>query len=536
MKQISNYKAWAFCIAMLLTTTWLSAQTDTSIPKLIQKNGRYTLLVDNKPFFVLGGQCGNSSNWASMLPNVWNVMKEMHANTLEIPVYWEQLEPQEGKFDFSQVQSVLNQARQNNMRLIFLWFATWKNGSNHYMPEWMKTDSKKYPNVVGKNGQEVDSPSPHCEEAMKADAKAFARFMGYLKEADTQHTVIMVQVENEPGTWGSVRDYSKKAQKLFEGSIPQEILTPTVCKELNVPKNAKGSWKEVFGERADEYFHAWHVARYINYVAKAGKEIYPLPLYINVALRDPLTNPTADHYESGGATDNVISIWKAAAPDIDFVAPDIYLRDDKAVLKVLELYARPDNALMVPETIGSPRFLYHTIAKGIGFSPFGVDQRRNFSPDMQRQSPLSAEYEILKPMAHLLAEWSAEDRIHPVIEPSDHSEQYVNLGSWKAIIKFGNTRGGQTAAAEKRPVNGKAMIIQLGENEFIGIGTNCRFTFEPIGKKQGKAWQYLKVQEGFYDENGDFKMLRILNGDQTDWGGPQVGDAPSILHFTLTTR
>lgn len=120
MKQISNYKAWAFCIAMLLTTTWLSAQTDTSIPKLIQKNGRYTLLVDNKPFFVLGGQCGNSSNWASMLPNVWNVMKEMHANTLEIPVYWEQLEPQEGKFGFSQVQSVLNQARQNNMRLIFL--------------------------------------------------------------------------------------------------------------------------------------------------------------------------------------------------------------------------------------------------------------------------------------------------------------------------------------------------------------------------------------------------------------------------------
>lgn len=132
-------------------------------------------------------------------------------------------------------------------------------------------------------------------------------------------------------------------------------------------RKCKGSWKEVFGERADEYFHAWHVARYINYVAKAGKEIYPLPLYINVALRDPLTNPTADHYESGGATDNVISIWKAAAPDIDFVAPDIYLRDDKAVLKVLELYARPDNALMVPETIGSPRFLYHTIAKGIGF-------------------------------------------------------------------------------------------------------------------------------------------------------------------------
>ncbi len=537
MTQISKFKSGFLCIILLLATTLATAQTDTSIPRLTQANGRYTLWVDNKPFFVLGGQSGNSSNWPAMLPNVWNVMKEMHANTLEIPIYWEQMEPKEGEFDFSQIELLLNQARENDMKLILLWFGTWKNGSNHYMPEWMKVNSKKYFNIVGKDGKEVDSPSPHCEEAMIADTKAFVQFMSYLKEADKQHTVILVQVENEPGSWNSVRDYSQRAQKLFEGPIPPEILTPTVCKELNVSKGAKGSWKEVFGERADEYFHAWHIARYINHVAKAGKEIYPLPMYINVALRDPLTNPTADEYESGGGTDNVICIWKAAAPEIDFIAPDIYLREDKAILKVLELYARPDNALMVPETSENPKFLYHTIANGIGFSPFGVDQRRLFRPESNRPSSLSAEYELLKPMAHLLAEWSAAGKIYPVAETSDHSNQSIQLGSWEAIIKFENGRPGMpTPSAENRPANGKAMIIKLGENEFIGIGTNCRFTFEPTGKDQGKAWQYLRVEEGYYDENGEFQMIRILNGDQTDWGGPQMGDTPGILHITLTTR
>lgn len=535
MKQILDYMTWMF-FTMLLCTASLSAQTDTAIPKLVHKNGRYTLLVDNRPFLILGGQCGNSSNWPAMLPGVWQVMQEMHANTLEIPVYWEQVEPREGEFDFSQVQLVLEQARQNNMRLIFLWFATWKNGSNHYMPEWMKLDARKYPNVVGKDGREVDSPTPHCEEAMLADAKAFANFMGYLKQADPQHTIIMVQVENEPGTWGSVRDYSKKAQKLFEAPIPPEILTETVCKELNVDKKSKGTWSEVFGERADEYFHAWHVARYINYVVQAGKKVYPLPMYVNVALRDPLTNPSADQYESGGATDNVISIWKAAAPDIDFVAPDIYLRDDEAVLKVIDLYARPDNALMVPETGRSTKFLYSVLAKGIGFSPFGVDQRRNASPDaVPSRSPLAAEYELLKPMGHLLAEWSAEGKIQAVVEPADHAEQHIDLGSWEAVIKFGGGRGNQPAV-ERRIADGKALIIRLGENEFMGIGTNCRFTFNPIGKNKGKAWQYLKVKEGLYDESGEFKTVRVLNGDQTDWGGPQIGETPVLLHFTLTTR
>ncbi|MFA7089386.1 MAG: beta-galactosidase, partial [Bacteroidales bacterium] len=257
-----------------------SSAKEAEMPEIIENNGRYALLVDGEPFFVLGGQSANSSTWPNMLPGVWNTIESMHANTLEIPIYWEQFEPEPGKYDTSIVQMLLDQARERDVRLVLLWFATWKNGSNHYMPRWMKTDSKKYPNIIGKDGQPVDSPSPHANEAMEADAKAFAEFMAYLKEADPQHTVIMVQVQNEPGSWGSVRDYSPAAQLLFEQSVPEALLQAEVLKQLNVPAGTKGTWEEVFAENADEYFHAWSVARYIEYVAAAGKAVNPMPMYV----------------------------------------------------------------------------------------------------------------------------------------------------------------------------------------------------------------------------------------------------------------
>jgi len=213
----------------------------------------------------------------------------------------------------------------------------------------MKKDADRYPNIIGKDGKPVDSPSPLAEATLQADSKAFSTVMRHLKNMDELHTVIMVQVENEPGTWGSVRDYSPKAQRLFEGPVPAELLKPWLLKALNIPVVSSGSWKEVFGERADEYFHAWNVARYIGKVATAGKKEYALPMYVNAALRDPLTNPPATNYESGGPTDNVIPIWKAAAPSIDLLAPDIYLNGNERILKVLDLYDREDNALFVPE-------------------------------------------------------------------------------------------------------------------------------------------------------------------------------------------
>ncbi len=517
------------------------AKSFGQIPRLIEKNGRHALLVDGKPFFILGGQAHNSSGWPGMLPHVWAAIEALHANTLEVPIYWEQVEPEEGKFDFSLIDTLLIQARQHKAHLVLLWFATWKNGSNHYMPLWMKSNSGKYPNIIGKDGKPVDSPSPNFKATLDADKKAFVEVMKYLKKADTQHTVIMMQVENESGAWGSVRDYSPTAQKLFEEDVPATLLTPPVLKALHVPEGAKGSWQKVFGDRADEYFQAWSVARFIGQVAAAGKEEYPLPMYANAALRDPLTNPTADNYESGGPTDNVIPIWKVAAPAIDLLAPDIYIRGSEKILKVIDLYSRPDNALFVPEAALSAdkvKYLYEVIARGgIGFSPFGIDDNGEGKTETEiakRLAPFAKEYAAIEPMMRELAEWSFEGKIKAVIEREDFANQTIDLGDWKATIMFGGNGRGNATPVNTKPT-GKMMIVQLSENKFILIGTECHITFQPIGKNEGKAWQYGKVEEGKY-ENGKFKLLRIQNGDETDWGRPGFGKSPTVLKVSLIVR
>lgn len=512
-----------------------------TMPVITQKGGRHTLLVDGKPFLLLGGQVHNSSAWPGMMPKIWLAAEALHLNTIEIPIYWEQVEPQPGKFDFSLIDTLLAQSRHHRVHLVLLWFGTWKNGSNHYVPEWMKRDADKYPNITGKNGQPIDSPSPHSKATLEADIKAFTGVMGHLKAADAVHTVIMVQVENEPGSWGSVRDYSPVAQNLFEGEVPAELLKPEILKSLNVPVVSAGTWQTVFGDRADEYFQAWSVARYIGQVAAAGKAVYPLPMYTNAALRDPLTNPPATNYESGGPTDNVIPIWKAATPALDLVAPDIYLPGSERILKVLDLYDRPDNALFVPEA-GSKntnaKYLFEVIAHGgIGFSPFGIDDNgagETAEQTAARLAPFAQEYAAVAPMMRELAEWSFEGKIKSVVEHEDHAQQTIDLGAWQAVVSFGGDGRANAAPVYGEPT-GQLMVVKLDGNRFLVIGTRCHITFKPAGNNTGKAWQYLKVEEGCY-KHGQFNPVRILNGDETDWGGPGFGAKPTVLQITLVTR
>jgi len=133
-----------------------------------------------------------------------------------------------------------------------------------------------------------------------------------------------------------------------------------------------------------------------------------------------------------------------------------------------------------------------------------------------------------------VAQWSFEGKIKSVIEREDFAEQTIDLESWKAIITFGGNGRGNAAPVNTK-ATGKIMIVQLEENKFILIGTGCHITFQPTGKNSGRAWQYEKVEEGKY-VNGKFKLLRIQNGDETDWGGPGFGETPTVLRTTLIVR
>jgi beta-galactosidase GanA len=530
-----------FSCAIIWFSSFSRAQTtQSSLPRIVHQDGRYALFVDDSPFLVLGAQINNSSAWPAMLPKVWPAMEYLHANTVEMPVYWEQLEPQKGRFDYSVVDTLLSQARDHKMRLILLWFGTWKNGSAHYMPLWMKRDPQLYPNLIGHDGRPVDSPSPHAQASLEADIQAFTAFMQHLKDADPQRTVLMVQVENEPGTWGSVRDYSPQAHNLFAGPVPIELLT-ALKKPITVPIP---NWTEAFGNDADEYFHAWSIARYIGQVAAAGKAVYPLPMYVNVSVRDPIESKHPSEYEHGAANAYVLPIWKTAAPAIDLIAPDIYRPDSDRYLKILDLYARPDNPLLVPETGRSEQYSRYFFAalghQAIGFAPFGVDYTA-YADDPPGSSriteaslaPFAMNYRAIAPMDREVALLNFQGKVQAVAEEDAQFLQTLAFDHWKAEVAYGLQvrRNVKQPTGNPTPV-GRALVAQLGDDEFLVTGFFCRVRFHPVDGKQ--TIQYLRVEEGQY-QDGQFQPIRIWNGDQTDWG-LNFSSAPQVLRVMLSTR
>ncbi len=533
-------RAVAFLASLVLAGGLTAQASDPSLPHLVRKEGRHALVVDGAPFLILGGQSHNSSAWPMTLPVVWSAIETLHANTLEVPVYWEQFEPEPGRFDDSLVDELLAGAREHKVRLVLLWFGTWKNGSSHYLPMWMKRQPEMCPRIIGKDGRRVDSPSPHAPGLLEADARAFRALMRHLKEADRQHTVIMVQVENEPGAWNAVRDCSPAAQKLFAAPVPAELL-----EALGKGGRAGSDWAAVFGKDADEFFHAWSVARFVGQVAAAGKAEYPLPLYVNAALRDPLSQPPAGTYESGGPTDNVLDIWKAAAPAVDVLAPDVYMDDSVRYLKVLDLYGRPDNALFVPETGRAPtvsRYFFAALARGaIGWSPFGVDSlvqgatATGAAPASEvAWEPFAANYRVIGPMMREIAQLGFEGRLHAAVEEKDEHRQTLALGRWRAIVTFGPpTFGyGRSPKGNPDPV-GRVLVAQLGESEFLVAGYLCRVDFEVADVASGAQREFLRVEEGAYD-GGAFRPSRIWNGDETDWA-LNFGSAGQVLRVELGT-
>ncbi len=513
------------------------------LPRLVTNAGHRALIVDGAPYLMLGAQANNSSNWPAQLPMVWPAIDALGANTLEIPVSWEQVEPVEGQFDFSYVDTLIDQARAHHKRLVLLWFGTWKNNSPSYTPQWVKTDNARFPRVIDKSGDRKPSLSPMFEETLKADARAFATLMRHLKAVDSQHTVIMMQVENETGTYGSVRDYSATATKLFNGPVPEALIA---ARHLH-----PGTWTEVFGTNADEFFHAWYVSRFVDQVAAAGKAELDLPMYVNAALRDPVKYQDPVTYSSGGPTWNVLDIWKAGAPHIDIIGPDIYMPDTSSYLATLKSYDRADNPLFVPETgrgYEYGRYLYSVLGRGgIGFSPFGMDYTKEANdpamipPDAAtRLEPFSANYHLIAPIAREWARWALDGEVWGVSEPDDRSAQSLDLGRWTATVTYGMPAFGNAGyPANFKPVprnpqgaEGGILVARLGPDEFLVTGRMARIEFSPK-PLTGKHMQFLRVEEGTFVD-GKWVMHHLWNGDQTDWG-LNLSTVPRILKVTLAT-
>ncbi len=528
---ISMYALIAF-ILLLIPARMFAADA----PRFVEKDGRWALLVDGKPYLILGGQVHNSSAWPSELPGVWKSLEELHANTVEAPAYWEQIEPQEGKFNWDNVDAIVKGAREHNLHVVLLWFGTWKNGNMHYVPDWVKTDTKRFPRVIRADGEPIDVLSASSKSNLDADKAACVALMKHLKALDgSEHTILMVQVENESGIIGSPRDFSAESNKQFAQQVPADMLAAA--------HKPAGTWSEVFRADADELFQLYHQAHYLNEIASAGKAEFDIPLYMNVWLSYPppelperrLLLPGIQ-YPSGGAVQRWVGLWRALAPSIQAIAPDIYSDDAGFVRDVLSAYRRADNPLLIPEIAKGDSFArydFEALGEGaLGIAPFGVDPRGwNILGDSAAQGH-ARNFALLAPMDREIANLNFEGKLKTSMEQVGKAEQELDFGTWQATISYGFPQYDGRRPPGTSDAHGVALIAQLAPDEFLVTGIDASVSFHLPGKLPGMRMQILSAEEGSY-ENGVWKSMRLWNGDETDRGLQFRRDDPSVVRVRV---
>jgi hypothetical protein len=565
------------------------AQTNAGIPHL-QKQGNATqLVVDGKPFLIVSGELSNNaaSSLESLEP-IWPKIVASNLNTALVAISWRQFEPEEGKFNYTELDGVIKKARENNLRLVVLWFGSWKNGTSSYPPNWVKKDFTRFPRIQVNEGKTVSIVGPletlstFGEATVEADAKAFAALMRHIKEVDgTQHTVLMMQVENEVGVLRDSRDRSPAANKAFAGQVPAELMKYLVAHKDNlIPEfrevwaangfKTTGTWEQVFGPGkpaslelpiqttieylglyrhdaewvkltwpSDEIFMAWNYSRFLEKVIKAGKAEYNIPMFVNTWLqsRDEAWPGT---YPSGGPLPEVHDIWRAGAPDMEILAPDIHIDyfDD-----VCERYLRNGNPLFIPETSTNAPNALMAIGKynSIGFSPFGVDSVRPVPPE------LATTYGILNQLAPIILSHQGTDGITAVRMRKGDAPKKVNIGDYTLTLTYTgrnlrlpvqakggvavSSRLGSSDAASLPPVEAVAMIIANDRDEFFFAGGGVRVDFVSNFPGSGNVGMG-DVEEGKFVD-GKWVVTRRIAGDDDGQGELLVLNPEKIERVTL---
>lgn len=524
-------------------------------------NGKKVLFVEGQPFYAVAGEVHNSdSSSPEYMEEIWKIADDLGMNTLLLPVTWELLEPEEGSFDFSIPDALINQAREWNKKIVFLWFGSWKNAEMMYAPAWVKKDRKRFKRAQIIKGQDKAmrdmgiaklpyySLSYLCEETRNADARAFAKLMAHIKEVDEEKsTVIAVQVENETGLLGNAREVSDEADLAFQDKVPESFVkymkthTDTMHKDVKAAVESGadlGTWGEVFGNAADEIFSAYHISSFVNYVAEEGRKEYPLPMLVNCWLVHKGDAP--GKYPSGGPVSRMHEVWHCCAPAIDVMCPDIYVPE---FLEVCDDYSRNSAPLFIPEaavhSYAASRLAYcigHYHA--MGYSPFGFDDIgkpftavQGFLFGMDVNDPALKtpqdfdEYawfgKTLSSMMPLIAPKYGTDALQAVCAEQCNQQNILNFGKINITVVFQNP-------IAPMPENGVVMGVKVNEDEAYVIGYHCAIQLLP---GDSKNLDILELEEGTFI-NGQWSKRRRLNGDEA---ASLMIDKPQLFRLKVYT-
>jgi len=518
----------------------------SDIPHLRKQGTATQLIVDGKPFLALAAELGNNSatNLEYMKP-WWPVIVDAKINTVLAGVSWARMEPEEGKYDFKVVDGIIQEARHHNLRLVFLWFASWKNSLSSYPPSWVKKDFEKYPRAQTTGGKSIELLSPFSDANRDADARAFAALMRHVKEVDgDHHTVIMIQLENEVGMHGDSRDRSPAAEKAYENPVPKELMDylqkhkDTLVPELRQQWEAagfktSGTWAEVFGPGrvTDGIFMAWYYARYIDRIAEAGKAQYPIPMFVNAALYG-IGRGTQAQPSGGRPWDQVMDVWKAGGPKIDFLGPDSY--SDTDFVAFCDRFTQSGNPLFVPENMGGPdgaaRALYvFGRHDGIGWTVMGLEDPKLVHPDVD----VIENFGILKQLTPLITAHQGNGTMSAVLmrTPNDPSQK-ISLGDFTLNVSFYSPpKMFGVPPPKDPPPPAAAIFIATKPDEYIVAGYGVKVTFTPNMPGPPLAGLDTVEEGGFVD--GRWVPGRTFAGDDSDEGQCVMMDKKGIVRVTV---
>ena len=500
------------------------------IPRLEQRGASLELMVDDAPYLILGGEVWNSasSSLNYMVPR-WDVMQAVGINTVLLPLAWESIEPQEGVFDFTLLDGAILEARKRDMRIVLLWFGSWKNSMSCYAPCWVKESfGERFELARTAEGRPLEIMSAFSEANCEADRRAFVALMSHLKNEDLTRRVVMVQVENEIGMLQSARDYSEAANAAYRADVPREVVDLLLTKgaachprlynawqRMGAP--VQGSWEVLFGAGIDteEFFQAYYYAKYVERIASAGREVYPLPLYANAALNS--RGRTAGAYPSAGPLPHLSDLWHLAAPTLDFLSPDIY---DPLYPDWLAQYAACEPLLFIPEiqyepssTNGARAFYAVGEHRAIGFSPYAADDA---TPD----SSIARAYPLLQTIWPLLQGARSEGRTYGLWFDRDHRERILRVGDIELVCRHDLTLGWSAEARDESLWSETgAVVVDLGEGEFLVAGTGVVITLRSADATDGRTIGIASIDEVVdLASDGSLRYGRRLNGDEDHQG------------------